>query len=129
LSGVVDSDAVSFQGRRSRITCSFRFEAAHRLPLHRGKCKELHGHGYRLEVTLEGPIGANGMVLDFSQVEEVVEERILSRWDHSFLNDAIEHPTAEVLACLALDLLLENGLPVVSVKVFETPDQWAEARP
>ena len=47
---------------KTSVTRSFTFEAAHQLPWHPGKCRELHGHGYRLEVTVEGPVGDNGMV-------------------------------------------------------------------
>jgi len=40
-------------GMRTLVTRSFTFEAAHQLPWHPGKCRDLHGHGYRLEVTPE----------------------------------------------------------------------------
>ena len=53
---------------RTRVTRSFTFEAAHRLPWHGGRCRDLHGHGYRLEVTVEGPVDANGVVIDFDDV-------------------------------------------------------------
>ena len=51
---------------RTSVTRCFTFEAAHQLPWHPGKCRNLHGHGYRLEVTVEGPVNDDGMVLDFA---------------------------------------------------------------
>ena len=54
---------------RTSVTTSFTFEAAHQLPWHSGKCRNSHGHRYRLEVPVEGPIGPNGMVLDFVEVQ------------------------------------------------------------
>ena len=57
---------------RTRVTCTFTFEAAHRLAWHPGKCRNLHGHSYRLDVTVAGPLDANGVVLDFDSLQDVV---------------------------------------------------------
>ena len=57
---------------RTRVTCTFTFEAAHRLAWHPGKCRNLHGHSYRLDVSVEGPLDANGVVLDFDTLQDVV---------------------------------------------------------
>jgi 6-pyruvoyltetrahydropterin/6-carboxytetrahydropterin synthase len=59
----------------------------------------MHGHSYRLEVALSGPVQtdgpARGMVEDFDTIERIVDERIVDRLDHQNLNDLIENPTAE----------------------------------
>ncbi len=55
----------------TRVTRSFSFEAAHQLPWHPGKCRRLHGHNYRLEVTVQGPVGENGVVMDFDDLSAV----------------------------------------------------------
>ena len=48
---------------------AFRFEAAHRLPLHPGKCFNLHGHSYRFSLTLDLPVDAEtGMTIDFAEI-------------------------------------------------------------
>jgi 6-pyruvoyltetrahydropterin/6-carboxytetrahydropterin synthase len=77
----------------------FRFEAAHVLPYHPGKCARPHGHSYRLEVALRGPLQAqgpaSGMIEDFDTVREVVHREILDALDHTSLNDTIENPTCE----------------------------------
>jgi len=81
------------------IRKSFTFEAAHVLPNHPGKCSRLHGHSYRLDVTLEGalqPDGpAAGMVEDFEVVSRVVKAAMIAELDHRSLNELIENPTAE----------------------------------
>jgi 6-pyruvoyltetrahydropterin/6-carboxytetrahydropterin synthase len=59
----------------------------------------MHGHSYRLEVALRGPIRARGpargMIQDFERVERVVGEKVLAALDHQNLNDLIENPTVE----------------------------------
>jgi 6-pyruvoyltetrahydropterin/6-carboxytetrahydropterin synthase len=78
---------------------SFTFEAAHVLPNHPGKCSRLHGHSYRLDVTLEGPLQADGpaagMIEDFEVVTRVVKAAVIAELDHRSLNELIENPTAE----------------------------------
>jgi 6-pyruvoyltetrahydropterin/6-carboxytetrahydropterin synthase len=66
------------------ITKVFRFEASHWLPGH-PKCGALHGHSYKLEVEVSGPVGT-GMIMDFSDLREIVQERILDHVDHKCLN-------------------------------------------
>ncbi len=57
------------------LTKTFHFEAAHHLPGHRGKCARLHGHSYRLEVTLRGPIKDSYTVQDTGFEELVATSR------------------------------------------------------
>lgn len=110
---------------KTSITKIFTFEAAHRLPNHKGKCANLHGHSYRLEVTVSGDVissgSSEGMVMDFADLSDVVEKEILSKWDHKFLNDEVDFiPTAELLANEIFKKLKAAGLPVSKIKLFET---------
>jgi 6-pyruvoyltetrahydropterin/6-carboxytetrahydropterin synthase len=114
---------------RTRVTCTFRFEAAHRLDWHPGKCKNLHGHSYRLDVSVEGPLDANGVVLDFDTLKEVVRTQVVDRWDHSDLNEVLENPTAELLALLAWELLTDSGLRLAALRLWETGDSWVDLTP
>lgn len=77
----------------------FEFEAAHRLPNHPGKCRELHGHSYKLFVKVDRAVDeTSGMAIDFSDLKTIVREHVLSRLDHVCVNDLIENPTAERMA-------------------------------
>lgn len=103
--------------RQALLTKTFRFEAAHHLPGHRGKCARLHGHSYTLEVTLRGPIkqetGASddGMVMDFDDLSSVVKQAVIERLDHHDLNEVTGiRTTAENLAHWIWDALLAAGL-------------------
>ncbi|HEX3369726.1 MAG TPA: 6-carboxytetrahydropterin synthase QueD [Candidatus Cybelea sp.] len=84
-----------------QIRKQFRFESAHVLPSHPGKCSRVHGHSYRLEVAVRGPVQttgpARGMIEDFDVIERAVKERIVDRLDHQSLNDFVENPTVENL--------------------------------
>jgi 6-pyruvoyltetrahydropterin/6-carboxytetrahydropterin synthase len=110
----------------TRLTCSFTFEAAHRLPWHPGKCAGLHGHSYRLDVTVTGPLDDNGIVMDFDDLQAAVHGLVIDQWDHSDLNLILDNPTAELLANRAWELLAEAGIPLVGVRLWETPQSWVE---
>ena len=78
------------------------FEAAHRLPnVPPGhKCARLHGHSYRVEVHVAGPVGAaTGWVMDFGDLTDACRP-VRDQLDHYYLNDipGLENPTSEVLA-------------------------------
>jgi 6-pyruvoyltetrahydropterin/6-carboxytetrahydropterin synthase len=111
---------------RTTVTRTFTFEAAHQLPWHSGACRQLHGHGYRLEVTVGGPVGDHGIVVDFADVRDVVQREVITRYDHRYLNDLLENPTAELIAHDAWKLLEAAGLQVVRLRLWETPDSFVE---
>lgn len=125
--------------RAAVITKQFRFEAAHQLPHHRGKCARPHGHSYLLEVSLRGPVkeqpGASdhGMVLDFSALGEVVRESVVARLDHHDLNEVTGiYTTAENLVHWIWERLVEAGLPeelLWRVRLWETATSYAEIGP
>src|SRR2546423_15187772 len=83
---------------RTSVTRSFHFEAAHQLPWHEGKCRNLHGHSYRLDVTVSGPGGDRGIVVDFAEIQAVVQRDVLGRFCHTYLNGLLDQPPAELLA-------------------------------
>ncbi len=111
---------------RTSVTCSFRFEAAHRLAWHAGRCRNLHGHSYRLEVRIAGPLDDNGVVIDFDEVGEVVRREVIDRWDHQDLNQLLANPTAELLAHDAWVRLCAAGLPLTGLRLWETEDASVE---
>jgi len=111
---------------RTRVTCTFGFEAAHRLPWHPGRCRNLHGHSYRLDVTVEGPLDRNGVVLDFDTLQGVVRTQVIDAWDHRDLNEVLENPTAELLAHRAWELLAAAGLELAALRLWETTDSWVD---
>lgn len=113
------------------ITRRLEFDAGHRIPDHKSQCRNLHGHRYVIEITLQGEVieaagdSSNGMVMDFSDIKHIAKELVVDVWDHAFLvyrgDEAIASflatlpnhktvvldkiPTAENLARIAFDLL------------------------
>ena len=104
------------------IFCEFTFEAAHYLPYVPAghKCGRLHGHSYRIEVHVEGPVNvAAGWVMDFAEVKAAFAP-LHNRLDHRYLNEVggLGNPTSENLAAWIWDRLA--SLPLSAIVVRET---------
>jgi len=78
------------------ISKIFKFDSAHKLPNYPGKCASLHGHTWKLIVSCSGEIDKkSGMIIDFCEISKIVNEKILSKFDHAYLNNFIKNPTCE----------------------------------
>ncbi|MGP8231171.1 MAG: 6-carboxytetrahydropterin synthase QueD [Methylovirgula sp.] len=113
-----------------KITQAFTFEAAHFLPkvalTHR--CRNLHGHSYRVELTLEGPIDPEtGFVIDFFDIEKTFAP-LHAQLDHHCLNEiaGLENPTAENIAVWIYEKIKPALPQLAAITVFETHDCYAE---
>jgi 6-pyruvoyltetrahydropterin/6-carboxytetrahydropterin synthase len=108
------------------VTKRFHFDSAHSLPNYHGKCANLHGHRWVLDVWVEGPVNEEtGMVMDFSELEERVSP-VIRRFDHHYLNEQMKNPTCEnILLEIANFLTTVDGLNWVRLRLKESPDSWA----
>ena len=104
----------------------FSFEAAHQLEWHSGACKNLHGHSYRLEVTVAGGVDDNGIVIDFADLQRVVEAEVIDRFDPTYLTDLLPTPTAELIATDIWRRLAGAGLAVSRIVLWETENSKVE---
>lgn len=107
-----------------RIQKDFTFDAAHNLTMYHGKCEKLHGHTYKLSVILDGTPDSEGMIIDFCEISDIVKEKVISKLDHSYINDILPQPTAENIAVwiweqTAEDLKREN-CSLSEIHVWET---------
>lgn len=135
-----------------KIAKEFSFDMAHMLDGHDGKCKNLHGHTYTLQVEICGELhsaGAkSGMVMDYSDLKKVVKSHILDQMDHAFIYDSTSEKeckvaellnslesktfgipartTAEQMAKYIFDTLTQVGLPVSLIRLWETPTSYCE---
>jgi len=105
----------------------FRFEAAHKLPNHKGKCAKLHGHSYRGVLILERDqvqdTGSEaGMVCDFGDIADALTPLLDKFLDHQYLNDSIRcnNPTAELIAKFCFDELILDIPELAGVRIEET---------
>ena len=101
----------------------YGFESAHFIYNHPGKCRNLHGHSYKLYVSLEGtPNPETGMIIDFDDLSKVVDGQVISKLDHRFLNDLIPLSTAENIAVWVWEQLKPALPELCQVEVYETAD-------
>lgn len=136
------------------VTKELNFCAGHRLSNYEGKCKRLHGHNYKLEITVGcNVLDERGMVIDFGDLKQIFKDNVDAEFDHKTLlykddrlNQAIAsalpedddqivwtafNPTAENIAA-AIYLIFESRLPrernlqVIRVRLYETPTSYAD---
>ena len=109
--------------RLMRLSKERVVEASHHIPNHKGKCKNLHGHSYRIAVSLSGIHDTkNGIFVDYKDITELID-----KWDHSYLNDFFKFPSAENMArYLAIKILRMNrNIIEVTVSIYETETSCA----
>ena len=131
-----------------KIAKEFRWEMGHRLPEHFGLCKNIHGHSYKMIVEFEGELDKNQMVIDYYDVEKIINP-VIEKLDHSFMvniDDKIVieflekmnskkvvvgfNSTAENICNYLLSEIKKSSLPSnissVKVRVYETQFDYAE---
>lgn len=139
-----------------KVTKEITFDSAHMLSNYEGKCSNLHGHTYRLQVTLESNVMENHMVLDFNVLKEILNEVVMDNFDHAVIfsqeeirgeaeNDLLAwcrkwdkkftiipgKTTCEDMAPYIKRLVEENLYEknidaLVSVRLWETPTSFTE---
>jgi 6-pyruvoyltetrahydropterin/6-carboxytetrahydropterin synthase len=115
------------------------FSAGHALRGYKGKCENVHGHNYRVRVTLQGPqLDTIGLLVDFTELKRAMRE-VMGRLDHQFVNDLEPfksvNPSAENLAKYFYDEVtsllpaLPPGARITDVIIWETDTSRAQYRP
>ncbi len=113
-----------------RLLKELRFEAAHRLPLvpEGHKCARLHGHSFKVEIAVEGPVNPKtGWLIDFGDLDAIWAP-IHDQLDHHYLNEVegLENPTSEVLAIWLWNRLKPVLPELTRVILHETCDARCE---
>jgi len=131
-----------------KISKEFKWEMGHRLPFHSGKCKNIHGHTYKMRVEIEGDLDENGMVIDYYDVSEIISPMV-EELDHSFMvketdKEIIDfldklkskkvvvpfETTAENITLHMLEKIKEritsDRIKRIKVRVYETEKTYAE---
>jgi 6-pyruvoyltetrahydropterin/6-carboxytetrahydropterin synthase len=131
-----------------RVSREINFCYGHRLLNYAGKCRYLHGHNGRAIITIESQtLDERGMVLDFTEIKQVVSSWIDDNLDHRMLlhkSDPVvpilrglgeplflmdENPTAENIAKLIYEFTASRGFPIVECRLWETPNCYATYQP
>ena len=131
------------------VTKTVRFDAAHVLTNHEGLCKNLHGHTYRVDVTVaQGEGETTDMVIDFKDLKRIAQEVVCDRFDHAFVYNTESEGEREIAAVVERHGMRTAAIPfrstaenlaklfygelkarvpgLASVKVWETADSCAE---
>ena len=134
------------------VTKTVKFDAAHILTNHQGLCKNLHGHTYRVDVSVAQPEGDDkDMVIDFKDLKAIATEVICDRFDHAFVYNTGSPGECEIAAVVEKNGMRTAALPfrstaenlarhfyeslkpripgLAAVKVWETADSCAEYVP
>jgi len=113
------------------VTKRFTFEAAHRLAAYKGPCAKMHGHSYKLYITVSGPTQVHAdMVIDFKDLKTIVDKYIIDKLDHNMLNEIIPMKTTAENMVIWIGDMIEKHLPVgiilQRIRLYETEDSYAE---
>lgn len=100
-----------------KIAKEFSWEMSHRLPFHKGPCKNIHGHSYKLRLGLEGETTSEGMILDFYNLELILKP-LLESLDHAFVCDKDDD--------LMINFLKENCFKYYILDDFSTCENLSE---
>jgi 6-pyruvoyltetrahydropterin/6-carboxytetrahydropterin synthase len=122
-----------------QVSVEETFSSGHALRGYKGKCENVHGHNYRVQVTLEGPQLDNiGLLVDFTELKQILRG-IIKRLDHQFINDlepfATVNPSAENMAKYFYDEVtsqlrsLPPGAHVTHTTIWETDTASARYSP
>ncbi|MFE0503301.1 6-carboxytetrahydropterin synthase QueD [Peribacillus butanolivorans] len=133
----IQRNQLNYSSKRVMVSKEFTFDAAHHLHDYEGKCKNLHGHTYRVIFGLSGYTDSRGLMIDFGDIKEIWKNEIEIHLDHRYLNETLPlmNTTAENMVVwiyekMAEALLAKNyeGARVEFVRLYETPTSYAEAR-
>ncbi|KGG81487.1 6-pyruvoyl tetrahydropterin synthase [Caloranaerobacter azorensis H53214] len=112
------------------ITKIFTFDSAHKLEDYDGECRFLHGHTYKLEITIRGEVDNRGIVIDFNELKEIVKEKVINVLDHKYLNEIFDfNPTCEnILFWIFNEIdnaIKKDNCWLKKVVLWETPTSYA----
>jgi 6-pyruvoyltetrahydropterin/6-carboxytetrahydropterin synthase len=122
-----------------QVSVEDTFSSGHALRGYKGKCENVHGHNYRVRLTIEGPqLDAIGLLVDFTHVKKIMRE-IMGRLDHQFINDLepfkVVNPSAENMAKYFFEETVKElrelppGAKLVEAVIWETDTSRATYRP
>lgn len=135
----IKPDELKYHTKRVLVSKEFTFDAAHHLHSYEGKCKNLHGHTYKVIFGLSGFVDDRGLMIDFGDIKEIWKHEIEILLDHRYLNETLPlmNTTAENMVVWIYEKMEEalknrqeqyDGARVEFVRLYETPTSYAEAR-
>ncbi|CAH0197085.1 6-carboxy-5,6,7,8-tetrahydropterin synthase [Peribacillus sp. Bi134] len=133
----IQRSQLKYTNKRVLVSKEFTFDAAHHLHDYEGKCKNLHGHTYKVIFGLSGYTDSRGLMIDFGDIKDIWKNEIEIHLDHRYLNETLPlmNTTAENMVVWIYEKMAESlslkeyeGARVEFVRLYETPTSYAEAR-
>ncbi|WP_404332299.1 6-carboxytetrahydropterin synthase QueD [Mesobacillus maritimus] len=137
----IHRNQLKYHSKRVLVSKEFTFDASHHLHNYEGKCKNLHGHTYRVIFGISGYVDDRGLMIDFGDIKEIWKSEIEIYLDHRYLNETLPpmNTTAENMVVWIYEKMLDalkteentkkyKGARVEFVRLYETPTSYAEAR-
>ncbi|WIY62509.1 6-carboxytetrahydropterin synthase QueD [Bacillus arachidis] len=137
----IQREQLKYHNKRVMVSKEFTFDAAHHLHCYEGKCKNLHGHTYKVVFGISGYVNEIGLAIDFGDIKEIWKNEIEIYLDHRYLNETLPsmNTTAENMVVWIYEKMEEalkkeerareyKGARVEFVRLFETPTSYAEVR-
>lgn len=133
----IQKQELKYHNKRVLVSKEFTFDAAHHLHAYEGKCKNLHGHTYKVIFGISGFVNEIGLVIDFGEIKKLWKEKVEIYLDHRYLNDTLPlmNTTAENMVVWiyeTMDKALQGAgfeeTSIEFVKLYETPTSYAEVR-
>ncbi|MBS4193196.1 6-carboxytetrahydropterin synthase QueD [Bacillus sp. FJAT-49705] len=135
----IKKEDLKYHKKRVLVSKEFTFDAAHHLHCYEGKCKNLHGHTYKVVFGISGYVDEIGLVIDFGNIKEIWKKEIEIHLDHRYLNQTLPkmNTTAENMVVWIYEKMSDslinrsekyNDARVEFVRLYETPTSYAEVR-
>src|SRR3954454_25133077 len=137
----IQHNELKYHTKRVLVSKEFTFDAAHHLHCYEGKCKNLHGHTYKVIFGISGLVDERGIMLDFGDIKGIWKSEIELFLDHRYLNETLPpmNTTAENIVFCIYEKMQEalqkeyrkqiySAARVEFVRLYETPTSYAEAR-
>ncbi|TKC19072.1 6-carboxytetrahydropterin synthase QueD [Robertmurraya kyonggiensis] len=131
----IQKSELQYHKKRVLVSKEFMFDAAHHLHCYEGKCKNLHGHTYKVIVGVSGFVNEIGLVVDFGDLKKMWKDEIEIYLDHRYLNETLPkmNTTAENMVVWIYEKFKESlakypDARVEFIRLYETPTSYAEAR-
>lgn len=133
----IEKHELKYHDKRVLVSKEFTFDAAHHLHEYEGKCKNLHGHTYKVIFGISGFVNDIGLVIDFGDIKKLWKENVEIHLDHRYLNETLPHmnTSAENMVVWVyekMEAALQGAgfkdVRIEFVKLYETPTSYAEVK-
>lgn len=137
----IHPEQLQYHNRRVLVSKEFTFDAAHHLHAYEGKCKNMHGHTYKVVFGISGIPDEIGIAIDFGTIKNIWKNEIEGYLDHRYLNETLPpmNTTAENMVVWLYEkmeaalqssqyIVAHTGTRTEFVRLYETPTSYAEAR-